>query len=789
MKIKLLLAFFHLFIWTIVQADNFADISGVKFDEVATDSIGSVYAAGRLGTEGWDMDPSPFNEVELVAAGDENIVVVKYSSKGDLVWHKVLGNNGGIFNLTVTGIAVDPTTQDVVLTGTFHSQTDFNPGAGAFFLNAPDSTTGFILRLNNNGDFIWAKQIGGTTIGEDDGSTRPNDVIIDQNGNILITGTYGGTCDFNPSFIQFNKTAVGSRDMFVLKLSSTGSFSWVHTMECSDLTQGASATSIAVDQYNNMYITGYFNNIVDFSPGQPGFGLESFIDEYGNHPDTDIFVLKLNSLGAGVWVKKIGGSLDDRASSIVCSFTEPPTIIFGGTFRGLVDFDPAPGAAHEVELQESGSIPPIGYEDDETTDGFISRWSSDGDYFWVQRIGSLNNDDLVDIAIHRNYPQNDDDIYYTGRFWGGEVDLDPTSGVYEIYEAASVFTSTYVIKVKVNFPFQWAQAFLRKVNTDAESVVGPRAITVDNKGAPIVVGTQEEVLDFDPGIGSALLDGDGFCVKLDATNGLLRANSAKFDNSLDTDILFQNKSTGSSEIWLMDGVQKLQGGINIEKAGFVASTNWQIEAVADFNKDLQSDVVMQNRTNGVTQIWLLNSVVSNKVTVKSTLSLATVDPNWKVVAAGEFNNDGHTDIVWQNIQSGICVIWFMYKATPYDDAFVTALPTEWQVVGTGWFDNNEATLNTDLIWQNKITKERVIWSMNGAIPQWSFSFGSLGNWEFVGSGFFNEDSLSDLILENKGTQQRTVWFTNPIQPIYGQIPIGAASPLLNFSSQWEVKNR
>lgn len=100
------------------------------------------------------------------------------------------------------------------------------------------------------------------------------------------------------------------------------------------------------------------------------------------------------------------------------------------------------------------------------------------------------------------------------------------------------------------------------------------------------------------------------------------------------------------------------------------------------------------------------------------------------------------------------------------------------------FDDNE---RTDLIWQNTVTKEKVIWTMDGVNIQSPFSFGVAGNWEFVGTGFFNDDNRSDLILENKGTQQRVIWFPDP--SFNSEVKIKNAAALPNFSSQFEVRNR
>ena len=777
MKINLSLLLANTFICFLFSlfptwADNFA-FGDSKFDptqsnrstffnRITTDQEGNIYVTGAGGGvqgDTFDIDPNPANEV-LVDMEGELFIIAKYSPEGELIWHRRLSNEEGI---APKAIEIDPNNQNVVIIGSFFEETDFDPGPGTAILN-PSSYTGFMLRLDNNGNFIGVTQLGKTMAPGDTGNILPEDLMFDFNGNILITGTYFYSVDFDPGLLQANRTSGGSGDMFVLKLSSNGTFLWVHTTIGDDGVEGPSqyAKGITVDNNNNIYVAGIFNSTVNFDEDQVGFELASANDS------ADIFILKLNSNGDGVWVNKIGGPLDEKVASIVCDHAN--NIVFGGVFEEMVDFDP--NGAGGVMASAGG------------TDIFVAKWNANGGFVWAKRIGSPYDDTLVDLNLYRSIflpPPGGENIYFTGKMYT-TVDFDPGPGTNNV----AVF-GPYVAGLKGNGNFLWAQALLAEgLKTRAE------AITVDKNGAPITVGAFQNSIDLEPGIGLAKFTRTQsnwgnvglYCVKLDGKTGLLRANSAKFDASFDTDIILQDQLTGTRRIWLMDGDQVLQSGVNLQ-TNVSSSTNLQIAGVGDFNKDLQSDVVMQNMATGERQIWLLNPASGNQVTAKSSVSLGIVDPSWKIAAVGEFNNDGHTDLVWQNT-NGICVIWYMYRTTPYDDVFVTSLPPEWKVVGTGWFDyGNE---NTDLIWQNKITKERVIWTMDGAEPIEAYSFNSSGNWEFVGSGFFNDDKRSDLILENKGTQQRTIWYVLD-SAVWANITIQSASPLPNYPAQWEVRNR
>ncbi|MBF0317036.1 MAG: VCBS repeat-containing protein [Nitrospirae bacterium] len=79
-------------------------------------------------------------------------------------------------------------------------------------------------------------------------------------------------------------------------------------------------------------------------------------------------------------------------------------------------------------------------------------------------------------------------------------------------------------------------------------------------------------------------------------------------------------------------------------------------AYKDFNGDGISDVLWQNVNTGMVYIYLIN----NDGSMHSSGSPATVsDRNWNIKDVGDYNGDGKSDILWQNNQTGLIYIWFM----------------------------------------------------------------------------------------------------------------------------------
>ena len=168
-------------------------------------------------------------------------------------------------------IAVD-SSGNTYISGYFEGTVDFGGGN----VTSAGGHDIFVLKLNSSGTFQWVNTYGGTysDIGED--------IAVDSSGNTYITGSFYETVNFG----GINKTSAGLSDIFALKLDSSSALQWVNNFGGTSADVGI---GIAVDSSGNSYITGYFQNTVNFGGGN--------VTSVGS---TDIFVLKLNSSGGGI---------------------------------------------------------------------------------------------------------------------------------------------------------------------------------------------------------------------------------------------------------------------------------------------------------------------------------------------------------------------------------------------------------------------------------------------------------------------------------------------------------
>ena len=191
---------------------------------------------------------------------------------------------------------------------------DFDPGLGTEFLTGTGDNNIFIVKLDNNGNLIWARNMSG--IGRGEGYS----IIVDKDGYVYTTGYFTSTIDFDPGEGTANLTGTGMSNVFVSKLDANGNYVWAKSMESTIYNYG---NGILVDVNGNVYVTGEFAGIADFDPGE---GIKSLTSV----SLTDIFIFKLDGNGNLLWAKGIGDTGYDGGSAL--AFDSKENIYLTGYF-------------------------------------------------------------------------------------------------------------------------------------------------------------------------------------------------------------------------------------------------------------------------------------------------------------------------------------------------------------------------------------------------------------------------------------------------------------------------
>ena len=353
-------------------------------------------------------------------------------------------------------------------TGYFESLTDFDPGVGAFNLSPIGTTSGYIQKLDKNGDFVWAKKIGGLD------RTFAREIGIDDSGNVYVSGIFNGTTDFDPGPGSSNITSNGLYDIYVVKLDSNGNFLWVNIFGGVD---DNNWVNLEVDSAGNVYLAGWFEGSFDVDPG-PG------VTTLTSNGFKDIFILKCDPNGTLLWAHSLGGPLFDTSYGF--ELGPEGNIHISGNFSGsTVDFDPGPGTFNLT----SGDV-------------FILKWTSDGEFIWAKEVVGSR---VLGLAIDQEAT-----IYAAGVLYD-LTDFDPGPGTF--YLDPLGYDNLFVQKLDSMGDFKWAVA------TQGPAIIEYEDIELDSKGVPYITGSTRDTVDFDPGIDTFLVEGtslkEAFVLKLD----------------------------------------------------------------------------------------------------------------------------------------------------------------------------------------------------------------------------------------------------------------------------------
>ena len=340
---------------------------------------------------------------------------VAYSQGQAFNWAKQIGN----YNGTNVDIAMDNSGNTYVL-GHFSYTSDLDPGSANYPLTSNGDFDIFIVKLTSAGDFVWAKQVGGTA------QELASNIETDQNGNVYFTGTFKGTVDFDPGAGTVNLTAIGtSTDIFFSKLDTDGNFVWVKVLANSD----NESVNIMEVHGSQLFLTGSFKNAMDFDPNAGSTQLSAL--QYS------AFLAVYDLDGNLAWAKMVGGnSSNDFVGSSNVSVDPSGNIYTSASFLGTVDANPGAGV---LNLTASS-----GY------DGYLSKLDSNGNLIWAKHLTGNNNQMIVGLEA-------DAGAVYFGGYIADTTDFDMGPGTALLSNGGGAYTG-YVGKLDAFGNFQWVQS-------------------------------------------------------------------------------------------------------------------------------------------------------------------------------------------------------------------------------------------------------------------------------------------------------------------------------------------
>jgi hypothetical protein len=193
--------------------------------------------------------------------------------------------------------------------------------------------------------------------------------------------------------------------------------------------------------------------------------------------------------------------------------------------------------------------------------------------------------------------------------------------------------------------------------------------------------------------------------------------SGDFDADGKADLLWRTDG-GALAIWEMNGTQIKtadyikQGSATVGAPG----ADWHLLGADDFDGDGKGDLLWRT-DSGALAIWEMNGtqIKAADYLKQGSTVVGTPGADWHIAGTGDFDGDGHSDILWRT-NSGALAIWEMngtqIKAADYirmGPGTVGAPGPDWHIYATGDFDGDG---HDDLLWKTD-GGALAVWKMNG----------------------------------------------------------------------------
>ncbi len=429
---------------------------------LAVDNQGNIFISGFFSSLAF------FDSTPLFSNGCYDPFLVKMNNDGEILWAKGFGNVNCDYS---NGLCID-NDQNVYVAGMFQIELSI----GDTILSCEGDSDVFIAKFDNDGNFTWAKTLAGS------GADACRN-LKHKDGNIYMTGSFSDTARID----NIELISAGKRDVFLLKMDTTGNVIWVKQGGGPDFDTGG---GVDLDESNNVYLAGRYGDSATFG----SFETES------NGQD-DVFICKYNQDGTEQWLKAFGSTSNDFSGCLTVD--RFGNSYFTGDFNGdfLIDMEPIAISGPDEFL--------------------LFKFDSNGNLQWVRK------DECEGQCAWRRFIIDDfDNIFLNGMFseqaiFDGDTITAIQSGYYKACYA----------QMDKDGNLNWLK----------HSIWGscsPTSIQTLNDSTLIVTGEFTGTVDFDDMVLTSVGDKDIFLATL--SNGL------QFNHPLTSDLLLYPNPTNHS---------------------------------------------------------------------------------------------------------------------------------------------------------------------------------------------------------------------------------------------------
>jgi kumamolisin len=190
---------------------------------------------------------------------------------------------------------------------------------------------------------------------------------------------------------------------------------------------------------------------------------------------------------------------------------------------------------------------------------------------------------------------------------------------------------------------------------------------------------------------------------------------------------------------------------------FRLPTNYPVLVCADLDGDGLLDIVQYNPANGALLIAKNNGSLNFTTQFSTTVGLG-----WALIGAADLNGNGHPQLIWRNLTSGMVAAWVFSATQPFQPVQYPTFASPslaWSIRGIGRVDT---TLAKGLIWHNDDTGAVAFWKMNTNGSLLGTTLPAAGApWQIASDAYFDGSGASPEILwVNQNSGAIAVWRVN-----------------------------
>ena len=379
-----------------------------RINKMVVDNQQNIYAIGEFAdTVDFDLGPADYL-LSTTGINTQEGFVLKMDLSGNFIWAKQFQNVGG--SGTCLGLTIDVDgLGNAYVGGLFFNSFDFDPSGNTAILSAAWWDM-YVCKLDLSGNFIWVKSFSSSS-----NSEILKSIVIDNSGDVIISGNHEGTMDYDPGPGVENHTSSGSHDdAFIIKLDASGQYVWGKQYGCDSFDLNS---AMKKDLNGEIIGCGYYTNTLNFTIPSPMVSLNSA----GN---SDGYTFKIQPNGQLVWIKEFKGL---SVNTVTATAFGPGNSIYSfGYFSGEIDLDPNAGNAL--------------YNNTEGFDLFVSILSQGGAFQGAVQLGYTDKG-----AYSQQIEVNSNGEMYLLGYYSDTLDADP--GPADQLLISEGFSDIFIIKL------------------------------------------------------------------------------------------------------------------------------------------------------------------------------------------------------------------------------------------------------------------------------------------------------------------------------------------------------